>query len=757
MARRLSWFAFVLALVLAPATLVAGERAAVEQHLRTMPSGAVLLGRAAPDTSVGIVVGFPWRERHELDRFLRAVRDPRSPEYGHYLTAAEFARRFAPRAREIAATARYLRRAGLAVTGISPSRALLTAAGPAAVVEQALGTALVEVSDRGRRQTMAAVAPLLPAELSGQVLAVGSADELRPLTDDAMRMEPVDMPFDPAEIAAVYGFDHLYANGQRGEDARHSTIAVATAFAYDPADVETFWREEDIDRAANLTEQIVVPGVLDEAPPATSDTLESTLDVEWAAALAPRARVLAYVGTDAMSTTFLRIYDRIVSDNRAAVMTTSWGRCEKDYPTAFLAQADAIFERAAAQGITVVAAAGDRGAFECGGDTPSASFPASHPYVLAIGGTTLAPHAGGLQETVWSGSGGATSSRFAAPAWQMHAASGRVLSDVAVNADPGSGYVTLHAGNWLLVGGTSVGAPVWAGLVALTNQARVAAGRPALGLAAPQLCELAYATALDPAPLVDIVSGSNGLGAEPGWDFPTGWGAPNAVALVAALTDWSPSPDGVGGVTEVIALQAADESVAGAARLRVRRRCLSGGMIVHLRGVAAGAYTLVIDGQPVASLATDRTGDAIASVPGVDIRGLRIQLVDADGVVRFADTAPIDGGGSTLQAQAAMVNTGVAPSARGTITYRATGVREELTVRLEGLPTATYEIRLGSDRLGTLAVSGGAVVEARYDSLGISGAALPASPLCTAIMVLRDGSAYLRTTVDALTPGECRK
>ena len=180
-------------------------------------------------------------------------------------------------------------------------------------------------------------------------------------------------------------------------------------------------------------------------------------------------------------------------------------------------------------------------------------------------------------------------------------------------------------------------------------------------------------------------------------------------------------------------------------------------MIVHLRGVAAGAYTLVIDGQPVASLATDRTGDAIASVPGVDVRGLRIQLVDADGVVRFADTTPIDGGGSTLLAQAAMVNTGVAPSARGTITYRATGVREELTVRLEGLPTATYEIRLGSDRLGTVAVSGGTVVEARYDSLGISGAALPASPLCATVMVLRDGSAYLRTTVDALTPGECRK
>lgn len=756
MARCLTLFAVILALVAAPATISAGERAAVEAHLRTMPSGAVLLGRPAPDATVGVVVGFPWRDRHELDRLLRAVRDPTAPEYGQYLSAREFTRRFAPRAREVAATARYLRRAGLAVVDISPSRTLLTAAGPAAVVEQALGTALIEVADRGRRQTMAAVAPLLPAELSGQVLAVGSADELRPLSEAAMRMAPADMPFDPAEIAGVYGFDRLYADGQRGEDARHSTIAVATAFAYDPADVETFWREQGIDRRADLTEQITVHGVLDEAPPATGDTLESTLDVEWAGALAPRARVLAYVGTDAMSTTFLRIYDRIVGDNRAAVLTTSWGRCERDYPTAFLAQADAIFQRAAAQGITVIAAAGDRGAYECGGDTPTASFPAAHPYVLAIGGTSLAPRGGGLEETVWPGGGGAMSTRFAAPPWQMHAAAGRVLSDVAVNADPGSGYLMMHAGNWLLVGGTSVGAPVWAALVALANDARVAVGRPALGLAAPQLCELAYAPALSPSPLVDIVAGSNGLGAAPGWDFPTGWGTPNADGLVAALATWTPPPAGVGGVTELIALQAADESVAGAVRLRVRRRCLSSGMVVHLRGVAAGPYTLVVDGQPVASIATDRSGDAIASVPGVDVRGLRIQLVDAEGVVRFTDTAPPDGEGSTRQAQATMVNTGVAPAARGTVSYRASGAREELTVRLEGLPAGTYEIRLGGDRLGTVAVSAGTSAEARFDSLGMSGPPLPRSPLCATVMVLSGGSAYLRTAVDALTPGECR-
>ena len=86
--------------------------------------------------------------------------------------------------------------------------------------------------------------------------------------------------------------------------------------------------------------------------------METTLDVEWASSMAPGARVLVYAGSDAISTTLLRIYDRIVTDNRAAVLTTSWGRCETDYPRSYLA-VDAVLLRAAAQGITVIAASGD--------------------------------------------------------------------------------------------------------------------------------------------------------------------------------------------------------------------------------------------------------------------------------------------------------------------------------------------------------------------------------------------------------------
>lgn len=745
------------ALLATPLMAAASERAAVEQHLRAPSRSAVTLGRTAPEATVGVVVGFTWREPRALEQLLREQRDPRSPRYGQYLGAREFARRFAPRARAVAATARHLRRAGLKIVEVSSSRLLLVAQGRADAVERALGTALVDTAEGGRRAAMAATPPRLPAELGARVLAVGSADALRPLTDGARRPAAgADTPFDPHEIARVYGFDRLHASGRRGADARHATIAVATAFADDPADLDGFLRAHGIDRPAELTERITIAGSLPESAPPVSDTLESTLDLQWAAAMAPASRVLAYIGTDSLSTTFLRIYDRIVTDNRAAVLTTSWGRCEKDYPAAFLAQADAIFLRAAAQGITVIAAGGDRGAFECGGDAPTPPFPAAHPYVLAVGGTTLTPRDGGLAETVWSGSGGATSSRFPAPPWQMHAASGRASSDVALNADPASGYLTLHAGTWLQVGGTSVGAPVWAALVALTNQTRAAAARPPLGVAAPQLCELAHAPLLDPPALVDVVAGGNGLGAGPGWDFPSGWGTPNADVLADALAWWTPPADGEGGVTELLTLTATHDAVTGAARLRVRRRCLSADVWLHLRGVRPGAYTLVVDGEPTASVTTDHSGDAIVRIPDLDVRGRRVQLIDGRDEVCFADRVAGSEPPVTESATAELLSTGVADGARGTLAYRAGGGREQLTVQLAGLPAATYEVRLGSQRLGTVTVPrSGAAVEVRFDSLGVAGDPMPGSPLCTPVLVVCDGSAYLRSTADALSPGAC--
>lgn len=719
--------------------------------------GAVQLGATADDANVRLVLGFTWRDRAALEPLVAGLNDPHSPLYQQFLTSREFARRFAPRAAQVAAAARFLRRQGLRVVEIAPSRLQVTAEGPAVRVARALGTGLVEMRDSRGVHTVTAEAPQLPEELGAQVVAVGSAATLEPPGAGPARAAIADAPFAPAEIARLYGFDTLYANGVRGEDERRSTIAIATAFDFNPDDLAAFWSAHDIVRERSSVELIPVVGTQPPPPVSAPDRMETTLDVEWASAMAPGSRVLVYAGSDAVSTTLLRTYDRIVTDNRAAVLTTSWGRCETDYPRSYLNQVDAVLLRAAAQGITVIAASGDGGAFACGGDTPGVSFPASHPYVLAVGGTTLTPRGNGFDETAWPGSGGGTSVRFAAPSWQMHPSAQRVMADVALNADLGSGYLILNDGGWLAAGGTSVGAPIWASLVALTNQARAAAGRSPLGLAAPQLCEVAAAPSLAPAPFVDVVAGDNGaFAAAPGWDFPTGWGSPRADALVDALAHWTPSSDGRGGVATIIPLAATEAGVEGAVRMRFQRRCMTTDIDMHARGLQPGHYTLFVDTTPVASFDTDSRGGAILSVPQVDLRGCRVQLTDDAGEVRFTlpgDTPP-DGGDERLSAT--LTNTGMVFGARGTVLYHGGGGREQLTVQTQMLPVGSYDVRLGAETIGRLKVTtAGTQVTARFDTLGLSGAPLAVSPLCKPLLVVRDGSAYLRGTADALTPGEC--
>lgn len=719
--------------------------------------GAVRLGPPADEAPVRVVLGFAWRDRAALEELVRAVHDPRSPRYQQFLGAREFARRFAPRAAQVAAAARFLRRHGLRIIEIAPSRLQVTAEGPAVRVAQTLRTGLLQIRDSRGVHTVTAAPPQVPEELGAQVVAVGAAAALAPPDPGPDRPGIAAAPFGPAAIAQLYGFDALYADGVRGEDARRATIAIATAYEFDPADLTAFWRAHGIARDLSSVELIPVAGA--QAPVAASagDRMETTLDVEWASAMAPGSRVLVYAGTDAISTTLLRAYDRIVADNRAAVLTTSWGRCETDYPRSYLSQVDAIFLRAAAQGITVIAASGDDGAFACGGGAPGVSFPASHPYVLAVGGTALRPRGDGFDETAWPGSGGGASTRFAAPQWQMHPSPQRLLADVAFNADLGSGYLMLSDGGWLAAGGTSVGAPIWAALVALANQARARAGRGTLGLAAPQLCELALTDALSPAPFVDVVSGDNGaFAAGPGWDFPTGWGSPRARALVDALAHWAPAADGRGGVATIIPLAATAAGVSGAVRMRFQRRCASTAIDLHARDLAPGRYTVWVDDTPVASFDTDGRGNAILGVPQVDLRGCRVQLTDDAGEVRFTlpGDAPPDVDDEELSAT--LSNTGVSPGARGAVYYRGGGGREQLTVETRQLPAGVYDVRLGSETIGTLKVAtAGTSVTARFDTLGITGATLPVSPICKPLLLVRGGSAYLRSTADALTPGEC--
>lgn len=285
-----------------------------------------------------------------------------------------------------------------------------------------------------------------------------------------------------------------------------------------------------------------------EAPAASGGdvhwTLEATLDVEIAGSLVPGAELLVVFAPPTIQGKVHAISRLLAARPRPAVLSASWGGFESDYRDQDVRAMEALFLEAAARDVTLCFASGDSGdgtaAFGGPGKAPAVFYPASSPWVLACGGTTLA--ASGRRETVWAeslaghrlGSGGGISRRFARPDWQAGLggeAGGRRLPDVAAKADIHGGYRIVVGGEQAGMGGTSAAAPLWASLLVRVNQALRRAGCSCVGYVTPILYRSEVASAQR-----DIVAGDNGTyRAARGWDCCTGWGSPRGRELLRAL------------------------------------------------------------------------------------------------------------------------------------------------------------------------------------------------------------------------------
>ena len=368
----------------------------------------------------------------------------------------------------------------------------------------------------------------------------------------------------PAEVRAAYGIDDLLRRGITGAGR---TIAIVVSFGSPTlrADLQAF------DRAFGLPDphlEIVAP--LGARHPHNSGWVgETTLDVEWAHAIAPRARIVVLESpvdeTEGVQglPEFLQLERYALHHHRVDVFSQSWAATEDTLfdprGRAMVAQFHRFYADAAAKGVTVVAASGDDGA--AGPELslshmfpyPVVGYPASDPLVLAVGGTRLKVGLDGHVhgETTWTGSGGGVSKFFPEPAYQrgLPAAAQRLLRghrglpDVAYNSALESPLLVYHAGRWTLVAGTSAAAPQWAGLVALAD---CLAGHD-LGSINAALYHLA-ASPRYRADLRDITTGGivgpkrggSGTGgivfrAGPGWDAATGLGSPRAASLIPDL------------------------------------------------------------------------------------------------------------------------------------------------------------------------------------------------------------------------------
>lgn len=264
---------------------------------------------------------------------------------------------------------------------------------------------------------------------------------------------------------------------------------------------------------------------------------EAALDVQWAHATAPLARLVLIEAPNANLSSMLGAI-KLANRMGPGVVSMSFGCAEDSWTDAL----DTLF---ASDSMSYLAATGDQG--------PELAWPAVSPRVLAVGGTTLRYADGAARtESSWSATGGGFSAYTPAPAYQNGAIYGlagramRGVADVALNADPNTGqYVARIAPGatlptWVSAGGTSLATVQWAGLLAVANAQRALAGKPALG--APhavlygQIAALpgAYAAAFD-----DITSGAHGncasCAATPGYDTLSGLGTPKVQGLLALL------------------------------------------------------------------------------------------------------------------------------------------------------------------------------------------------------------------------------
>ncbi len=268
--------------------------------------------------------------------------------------------------------------------------------------------------------------------------------------------------------------------------------------------------------------------------------LEISLDVEWAHAIAPQAKILLVEAASNSFTNLLQAVD-VAVQNGASVVSMSWGGGEFSSETSFDSAHFAV------NGVTFTASSGDSG--------NGVEYPAASSDVVAVGGTTLNTDNSGnyISETAWNGSGGGQSAYEAEPLWQSNyplpndSKGARGVPDVAYDGDPNTGFAVYDTvryfgqRGWFQVGGTSAGAPQWAALFAIANSLRVAASKGTLTSSGGAVYGVAGGSAYS-SNFHDITSGTNGncgtlCTASSGYDYVTGLGSPQANSIISALAN----------------------------------------------------------------------------------------------------------------------------------------------------------------------------------------------------------------------------
>lgn len=580
-------------------------------------------GPADPNAGVGFRLYLGWKNPDAAEAMARAVSDPNSSSYGKYLTPNQFRNQFAPSANDAAKVQNWLKSQGLDVQYTPQNNHYISAEGTVAQLEAAFGTKFGLYTVRGKTVRSPSADLSIPSSLAGIVNGVIGLDESYQFVESHRKVDkdaPPSAGFRNAPPLSTYwaeflspyafpsGFTDLplssvpwavkgytpdqikAAYGISGYDGAGQTVAVIDAYA-SPTILEDV-NQWSLNRGlptmnSSQLVQVVPPGVYKRPQNPRQDPQgwygEETLDIEAVHGIAPAAKIV-YVGAPNNYQDLDAAMNHVVDRNLAQIVTNSYGFSTTELlPPGYVKPMEDTLIQAAIQGIGVYFSSGDDGDETVNFGFATVDWPASSPWVTAVGGTSLGISAANTRsvETGWGtsnyncsttptctrttwlyGAGGGVSPVFAQPWYQQQAGltlSGRGVPDVSALADPQTGLLvgqtqTFPDGTYYdeyRIGGTSLASPIFAGVMALVDQK---AGH-AHGFANPLFYSnptafydvLSVKTAVarrnynndvdstsgtaDRLRTFDDYSGSPTQHTNPGWDNVTGLGTPNGSFL----------------------------------------------------------------------------------------------------------------------------------------------------------------------------------------------------------------------------------
>jgi subtilase family serine protease len=466
-------------------------------------------------------------QQASLTQLLTNLQNPSSPQYHQWLTPEQFGVQFGLAPADLAQVSQWLTAQGFTITSVARGGEFIEFSGTVGQANQAFHTQLHSVQVGTETHIATYTAPMLPKAIANVTAAVtGLTDfkmkphvKTRIIPGSAVSSTGVQPEYTssvsgntyvaPGDFYTIYDENNALTSGVNGTGVKIAVVGQTDVYS---TDISTFRSVSGLPANAYTV-------VLDGTDPGYSnnsdDIVESELDLEWSGTTAPSATILFVNSTDVIDGSLTYAVDQ----NLAPIITDSYGDCEPDVGQANLVYYENTLQMAAAEGITVIAAAGDAGATDCDAgiatDGVSIDFPGDSPYVTAVGGTEFNEGGGTywaatngayqgsalsyIPEMAWNDSveslsqanglaagGGGASAYYSKPSWQVGtgvpADFSRDTPDVAFNASPFhdpyimciQGYCVngYRASNLdlFVVGGTSVGAPSFAGILALVEQ-----------------------------------------------------------------------------------------------------------------------------------------------------------------------------------------------------------------------------------------------------------------------------------------------